>query len=376
MAGTQSSDLPDSSSDLDLTFFRVARVARALGILWMLILGGVVLARSDSIPPAIVGVIAAGSIWLIVSWILALRDPGFSVSLVVIAVDLLVVVAAFWASAQAGDDGEFYGGLPVVIVAIGAIRNRGVSWTVALTFLAVRSFFMSGNNVVQGLGQILVYVAGALIFSWVIESIRSADARYRGVQAELAKVETERARVEERADISRHLHDSVLQTLALLQRDARDPAEVTKLARRQERELREWIYGSEEKMPSGFAESVSSAAANVEDRFRVVIDLVVVGDRPMNERYRALIDAAKEAMVNAAVHGGKGAVSVFAESDLEGSRIFVRDRGRGFNLADIRKDRHGVRESIIGRLEEVGGHAELKSGFGRGSEWRLEVVDE
>ncbi|MGY5128535.1 PspC domain-containing protein [Streptomyces nigrescens] len=189
-----------------------------------------------------------------------------------------------------------------------------------------------------------------------------------------------RIRAQERAEVAAHVHDSVLHTLTLIQRSADDPREVARLARAQERELRAWLYkpegrGKEEdEEPATLAESVRKAAAEVEDDHGVPIEVVVVGDCPLDEPLGAQMQAAREAMVNAAKYGGEGgAVQVFAE--VEGLSVFVsvRDRGPGFDLDAVPEDRMGVRESIIGRMERHGGTARLRSAPEGGTVVELEI---
>ncbi|MFE3514880.1 PspC domain-containing protein [Streptomyces sp. NPDC059166] len=189
-----------------------------------------------------------------------------------------------------------------------------------------------------------------------------------------------RIRAQERAEVAAHVHDSVLHTLTLIQRNADDGAEVRRLARAQERELRNWLYDpqgtgkDEAEGPSTLAEAVKRAAAEVEDKHGVPLEVVVVGDCPLDEKLTAQMQAAREAMVNAAKYGGEGgAVQVFAE--VEGRTVFVsvRDRGPGFDLDAVPADRMGVRESIIGRMQRNGGTARLRSVPGGGTEVELEM---
>ncbi|MFF9602974.1 PspC domain-containing protein [Streptomyces sp. NPDC014684] len=189
-----------------------------------------------------------------------------------------------------------------------------------------------------------------------------------------------RIRAQERAEVAAHVHDSVLHTLTLIQRNADNAGEVRRLARAQERDLRTWLYkpegtGKDEAdEPDTVAEAVRRSAAEVEDKHGVPIEVVVVGDCPLDEGTGAQMQAAREAMVNAAKYGGEGgAVQVYAE--VEGRTVFVsvRDRGPGFNLDSIPADRMGVRESIIGRMERNGGTARLRAVPGGGTEVELEM---
>ncbi|MCN9241489.1 PspC domain-containing protein [Streptomyces sp. RY43-2] len=189
-----------------------------------------------------------------------------------------------------------------------------------------------------------------------------------------------RIRAQERAEVAAHVHDSVLHTLTLIQRNAENAGEVRRLARAQERDLRAWLYKpegtgkDEEEEPDTLAEAVRRNAAEVEDKHGVPIEVVVVGDCPLDERIGAQMQAAREAMVNAAKYGGEGgAVQVYAE--VEGKTVFVsvRDRGPGFDLDAIPADRMGVRESIIGRMERNGGTARLRAVPDGGTEVELEM---
>ncbi len=195
---------------------------------------------------------------------------------------------------------------------------------------------------------------------------------------DLTEERTMRIRAQERAEVAAHVHDSVLHTLTLIQRNADDPGEVRRLARAQERELRNWLYKPEgtgrDEEPETLAEAVKRAAAEVEDKHGVPLEVVVVGDCPLDEGLVAQIQAAREAMVNAAKYGGEGgAVQVFAEVDGRTVFVSVRDRGPGFDLDDVPEDRMGVRESIIGRMQRNGGTARLRSPQGGGTEVELEM---
>ena len=196
----------------------------------------------------------------------------------------------------------------------------------------------------------------------------------------LATERAERIRSEERAELAAHLHDSVLQTLALVQKRAGDPREVAQLARRQERELRTWLFdGSRPDASESLSVALEQAAAEVEDAHGVAIEVVAVGDAPMNERTRPVADAAREAMVNAAKFApGAGEVAVFAELGERRAEVFIRDRGPGFDHEAVPADRRGISESIVGRMERAGGHATIRSRPGTGTEVELaiEIGDE
>jgi signal transduction histidine kinase len=164
----------------------------------------------------------------------------------------------------------------------------------------------------------------------------------------------------------------VLQTLALIQRNANSPREVARLARGQERTLRTLLYGS--RTASGqFGAELRTAAAEVEDAYAVSVDVVVVGDAPLDDDLAALVAAAREALVNAAKHSGAYAVSVYAELEPDQVSVFVKDRGVGFEMAEIADDRQGVRGSIIGRVERHGGSVRVTTSKGGGTEVELQM---
>ena len=176
---------------------------------------------------------------------------------------------------------------------------------------------------------------------------------------DLRREQVAAARATERADIAAHLHDSVLQTLALIQRQSHDAAAVTRLARAQERELRSWLYAGPQGSQSTLAAAVTEVAHDVEDLQGVVIDLVVTGDRPYEPHGAALAQAMREALLNAVRHGGTP-VTAYVEIGPTGVEAFVRDRGEGFDLDAVPDDRLGVRQSILGRMERHGGTARVR----------------
>ncbi|MFG1990297.1 PspC domain-containing protein [Actinoplanes sp. NPDC048988] len=180
-----------------------------------------------------------------------------------------------------------------------------------------------------------------------------------------------RIREQERAEVAAMIHDQVLHTLALIQRNSADIKEVQRLARGQERSLRNWLYKPTASPTERFAAALEQAAAEVEDTYAISVETVVVGDTECDERVAALVAAAREALVNAARHAGVQTVSLYAEVEPDELSVFVRDRGAGFDLKGVQESRHGVRGSIIGRMQRHGGKAEIRSAVGDGTEVRL-----
>jgi signal transduction histidine kinase len=188
---------------------------------------------------------------------------------------------------------------------------------------------------------------------------------------DLSEERAARVRSQERADMAAHLHDSVLQTLALIQKHAGDGRTVATLARAQERDLRSWLYGDEPPPDTSVASALKAAAAEVEDAHGVPVEVVTVGDAPVSERLRPLVLAAREAMVNAAKHAEADKVDVYAECRGDLTEVFVRDRGRGFDQDAVPEDRHGVRNSIVDRMRRHDGTAVVRTAPGEGTEVRL-----
>ncbi|MFP1627592.1 PspC domain-containing protein [Streptomyces sp. 5K101] len=258
-------------------------------------------------------------------------------------------------------------------------RRRLVQLARALAGVALVGMGLTVFMVVRGsaaqLGNVLTaaiaVIAGVALLAgpWLVRMTQ-----------DLSEERTMRIRAQERAEVAAHVHDSVLHTLTLIQRNADDPGEVRRLARAQERELRNWLYRpqgtgkDEDEEPKTLAEAVKRTAAEVEDKHGVPLEVVVVGDCPLDEKLAAQMQAAREAMVNGAKYGGAGgAVQVYAE--VEGRTVFVsvRDRGPGFDLDAVPGDRMGVRESIIGRMQRNGGTARLRTVPGGGTEVELEM---
>jgi signal transduction histidine kinase len=241
--------------------------------------------------------------------------------------------------------------------------------------LAANNVFAAAR-VARGVAvAVAVTIAGvALILGpWVFRLLRQVTEERRN-----------RIRSEERAEMAAHLHDSVLQTLAMIQRSS-SAQEMSSLARGQERELRAWLYGRSKAGPNGRSRAdgagrgellsvvLDEQAARIERRCHVPVEVVVVGDAPFGERLRPIVEAAGEAITNASRHSGAVSVAVYCEVGPDAVNIYVRDEGHGFDTARVPKDRHGVTESIIGRMERGGGVATISSDPSEGTEVHLRL---
>ncbi|MEV4674848.1 PspC domain-containing protein [Actinomadura sp. NPDC049382] len=272
------------------------------------------------------------------------------------------------------------GGVGAAILWQQADRDQRQRWTLPLRQRWLRSL-LGLLLVVGGIGGVVVQNVEAaqarsvivamliiltgvavIVTPWVVRLWQDLDAERH-----------ERIRSQERAELAAHIHDSVLHTLTLIQRNAHDTREVQRLARSQERTLRTWLYQPRADPDLTFAAAIREAAGEVEDDHGVPIEIVCVGDTALDERLGAALQAAREAMVNAAKYAEAPSVSVYAEVSGEEIAIFVRDRGKGFDFDAVPADRMGVRGSIIGRMERNGGKATVRTAPGEGTEVRLEI---
>lgn len=293
-----------------------------------------------------------------------------------------VVVVGFLAS---GTPARFL--VPLVVVAVGAslvwrefdtsrrtVRTPVLTWTrviggVLLVITGLVVVVMAGNRSVGGLNSTLLAV-GATLLGVLLLTVPLWMRMWRTLNAERAA----RIRNEEREEIASHLHDSVLQTLALIQKQAADPDNVLRLARGQERELRRWLFSGTDVRGDTLVAALTDVAAAVEDTYGVEVDVVTVGDLALDtddRRWPALLGAAREAVINAAKHSGERRIDVYLEVEPERVTLFVRDRGAGFDPDDIPDDRHGVQNSIRARVERRGGAVRVKSEPGRGTDIRI-----
>lgn len=274
---------------------------------------------------------------------------------------------------------------PIAVVAIGAaiVWRQAESPEQSLAAVVVRvvigTMLVVGGLVLFLAGQgelgvlldavlaVLVVLAGIAVVTgpWLVRLVRD-------LQAERA----ERVRSQTRADISAHLHDSVLQTLAVIQRQSGDQDAVARLARKQERDLRRWLYDEAEPGEDRVRAALTRVAAEVEDAFGTPVEAVVVGDTDLvpGGVVEAVVAATREALTNAAKHSGAARIDLFAEVDGRTLEVFVRDRGVGFDTAEVAADRRGVRGSIVERVQRHGGTATVTSEPGAGTEVRLRAT--
>ncbi len=319
----------------------------------------------------------------------------------------VVAYAAYWAVLPAGDDDDsdtarllafaalVIGGflllpgspwrqigLPLAVMAIGAtvvwtrvqpgrrLRRDPLQWTsLLLGVLLVVVGLVALTTTGLGLRSLLNVVAVSVLL--LVGTGLIAMPWIAGLYRELTAERQERVRNQTRAELATQVHDSVLQTLTLIRKHAHDPDRVVRLARAEERHLRAWLYEPEGDPALGLSPALAEIAANVEREYPVTVEVVCVGDVALDTAGQALVAAAREAVRNAAKHGG-GTISVYAEADAEDLRVYVRDRGPGFDPAQIPADRRGIAESIRGRLQRVGGRVHIRTDS-RGTEVSMRV---
>ncbi len=311
-------------------------------------------------------------------------ELGYVAALGAVAVGVLLLVQHVGLGLRAGSTWPVVlAGLGVVVLwrhsddvqrarlreATGATRRSGALRVVAgLLLVAVGlALVLSQRQEASARQQallVLAVVAGLVLVSgpWWVRLVR-----------ELSTERAARIREQERAELAAHVHDSVLHTLTLIQRSVDDPREVARLARSQERDLRTWLYRPVADPGTTLTAAVERVAAEVEDAHGVTVEVVVVGDRALDEHLRAMLLATREALVNAAKYAGGAAISVYAEAEPDQVTVFVRDRGPGFDLAAVPEDRLGVRQSVIGRMDRHGGTAVVRTARGEGTEVQLQM---
>ncbi len=257
-------------------------------------------------------------------------------------------------------------------------HGKGRRWLIARVIVGVFigaagiALLVEGHTTVAALrpvgGAALVIAASVVIFGpWWLSLVRDLIAERQA-----------RALAEERAQMAAHVHDSVLQTLALIQRSSDDPQHVVRLARAQERELRAWLFDGRPPGAIGdeattLAEGVGLLQRQVEADHGIAVQVVMVGDCTLTDALRALLDAAREATVNAAKWSGADQVSVYAEVETDAVMLYVRDRGRGFDPEAVPEDRQGIARSIRARVARFGGSAVVRSAPGEGAEVQLSM---
>ena len=248
-----------------------------------------------------------------------------------------------------------------------AVRTGlGVIFTIWGISLLSRLGYERGGAVYVLIGAGALVLGLFVLFApWWIRTVRDLTYERRA-----------RVRAQDRADMAAHVHDSVMQTLSLIQRAANDPSEVRRLARIQERDLRIWLanpeaFGVSTEPPTSLADSALAIEREVEDNYGVGVDVVVVGDTALSDTVTAVLAAGREATLNAAKWSGAANVSLYIEAEPREISMFIRDQGHGFDPAGVPVDRQGIARSIVERMHRHGGTAVIRSSTQTGTEVEL-----
>lgn len=354
---------------------------RVLGLVWMallVILG--VTSPSGSLgyigrPGIALGALAVAILWTGVTFWAGrsdarIRSPVFSLA------DWLVVALIGAASPFADTSELFHGGFPMSWPVVAAYSG-GLRWSLPGAIgLGLEQFLVriGMGRGVSGSAFAIVFPFIALVAGWGFDKLREHSLLRSEAEMRLAEALSEQARLEERAELANRLHDSVLQTLHAIRVEASDPDQVRYLARRQERELRRTIEQFLSSHRESFRVALLEARDEVEDMHGVVIDAVVKDDLPLDKSLRSAIEAAREAMLNAARHSGADTIDVYSEAAGGVVTVMVRDRGDGFEPEPALARGHGLAKSMIGRMEAVGGSVVITSSPGEGTEVTIRVA--
>lgn len=370
-------DLPpdDITRSLEWKMRRFLIIMRVLGWFWMLLLVATTLASDDGADSTItVGAMALATVWTVVTWWAAQTESRVTSSWFLISDG--VVCLAIATESYAADAGDlFHGGYPIswlVVLAYG--RGMGVALAGSLILVVQQSVLLlqSGRSAVSAVGSI-VFVLYAVIFGWLFGMIRRSDKERRVAVAELTAEREANARRLERLELANKLHDSVLQTLQVIDTDAADSDRVRRLARHQTRELRTLVdtYASSES--ESFRRALGSVAADIGDLFDVDVSSVIRVDMEMDSTLAALVEASREAMTNSAKYSGTERIDLYAAAEDGAVAIYIRDEGRGFDVEQATQG-HGLENSVRGRITEVGGDVAVDSTPGEGTEVKVSAV--
>jgi signal transduction histidine kinase len=370
---------PERSGELESTLLWITTGYRVFAAIWLSILGLIVVS-SDNADDANLAVVAGTTIsvvlWASLTTIAAILRPQVHRAWWFVTADLGLSAWTVVAGTVAGTI-QFAGGYPLVgafsaIYAFGHIG--GAIGAATLTAAGLIPLVGRSESFSQEVANAIAYIFSVGAATGVASALRSSDSRRAAAETALARERSERVRAEEHAEVAAHLHDSVLQTLALIQRDPTATPDIRGLARHQERELRDWLFpdtNAADGAQGGFREALVAAASEIEDLDGVQVEVVVVGNT--TAAVDPIVRAGREAMLNARTHAGVEVVSVYGEVTKDEVLVFVKDRGAGFDPDLVSGSRHGIGESIVGRMHRHGGSAEIISAPGSGTEVRLRL---
>lgn len=329
------------------TLRRLVVIFRILAWVWMLTLVILTLATDDEVDVAFTIVaMALATVWVGITWWAArsgaIGTPAF------VTIDGAVSLALGYASTVAGAEDLFHGGMPmswILVAAYGYGLRGAVPASVVLGLEQVIVHAVDDRGPVGAAGS-LVFVVFAVVVGWAFDALRAAEVKRLGAEARLVEEQRSRARHQERARLANQLHDSVLQSLLVMRRDAEEPQQVRYLARREERRLRRAIADLRSEHESSWRATLLELCDDVEDTYRIEIESVIRDDPPVSDRLMEAAHATREALVNAAKHSGTTKIDLYSEASGGRLTVNVRDRGAGFDGSE-RKTGGGFDNSLI-----------------------------
>lgn len=329
---------------------------------------------SDEAADAAIVVAAAvvATVWTVVVVAVAMRT-NYLGRWWFVAVDGVVVLFVGAASTVSGAEDLFHGGFLIswiVLAAYAGGRAMALAAAVLLTIEQVLVHVSDGRGLIPTAGSVIFFIF-ALIVGWTIDALRTSDAERVEAVSALAQERAASVRREERAILADQIHDTVLQFLHALRLHAEEPDQVRYLARQQERQLRKSVALLQSSFEDGYRVALLEARDDVESMYPVEIDPVLRSDAEMSVHLRTVVDAAREAMLNAAAYSGATSIELFSDTSDGSVIVYVRDRGSGFDLARLSPHR-GIGRCIE-RIAATGGELSIRTTVGEGTECKIEV---
>jgi len=358
-------DLPVETAiePIENILLKIVLAFRILGWVWLLLLVVSSLATTSAPNLSILMAMLLGSLlWTIFTlWIS--RDQQRIKSAAFVIADGIVVLLVANASYYAGSESLLHGGFPISWLAVVAYASD-MRWTIGASVVLFLNQWigmgLEGSYAVPDQVGAVVFFVYAVIIGFGFDLIRERDFLRRAANKKLAMVTQRQIQHDEQLALADQLHDSVLQTLHAIRVVPDDPVQVSYIARQQERELRKTIYSLRSEHEHPFVTAMLSARDDVEDLYGIEIDMVCSYDTEMTVGLSGLVEATREAMINAAKHSGSDLILVYCSDEIDNVTVFVRDKGKGFDFASSTGG-FGIENSIIRRLETIGGTALIHS---------------
>jgi len=364
---------PQLGTDLDATLRRLVVWFRILGWLWMMLLVVLTIVSDDGADTTVVvSAAVVATVWSVVTVAVAARSDYLGTWWFV-AVDGAVVLFVGAASTLSGAEELFHGGFLVSWIVLAAYAGGRVLALVAAVLLTIEQVVVhvaDGRGLIPTAGSVIFFIF-AIIIGWAVDALRVSDAERVEAVSALEAEKAASVRREERAMLADQIHDTVLQFLHALRLHAEDPDQVRYLARQQERELRRSVATLQSSFEHSYRVALLGARDDVESMYPVEIDPVLRSDAEMSVQLRTVVDAAREAMLNAAAHSGSSSIELFSDTSDDSVIVYVRDRGIGFDLDRLSPHR-GIGRCVE-RITATGGKLSIRTTVGEGTECKIEV---